>query len=174
MSNSKGSRSRDGCFDCRRRKRRCDEEKPVCRSCRRTGAECIFPGLRSASTPMKFIVAASPSHYMVPINQPSRKASFLNTTSHELAAICSKFDGSDVGVLRYNSDDSLDELRRIDRGGSDNRLLRVVSPFSFSQSPEAVQAVEAALIQYCELLSKHSNREMRSMTYTTIRCRGHQ
>ncbi|CAM1507804.1 Fc.00g046520.m01.CDS01 [Cosmosporella sp. VM-42] len=148
MSNSKGSRSRDGCFNCRRRKRRCDEEKPVCLSCRRTGAECVFPAPRSASTPLKFIVAASPNHYMVPINQSSKRASFLNITSHELATICPKFEGTDANVLRHDLDESLDGLQWNQRGGSDDRILRVVSPFSFSQSPEALQEVETALIQY--------------------------
>lgn len=43
MAGAHGSRSRDGCSNCRRRKRRCDESKPVCLTCRRTGADCIYP-----------------------------------------------------------------------------------------------------------------------------------
>jgi hypothetical protein len=74
-----GSRSRDGCFNCRKRKRRCDEEKPVCRRCRKIGDDCVFP-----TSTLKFVVAAS-DHYMIPIQQ---NLSFLNLSTRELVAIC--------------------------------------------------------------------------------------
>lgn len=152
MSASKGSRSRDGCFNCRRRKRRCDEEKPICLSCRRTGAECIFPKSPSGSTPLKFIVATSPAHHMVPINQANRRASFLNLTPHDLATICPKFQGTDAHF--ENSDLDIGhsaELAWEDEGVSDTRLLRMISPFSMTQAPESLRALETALIQYCKL-----------------------
>lgn len=36
-------RSRKGCFTCRRRKKRCDEAKPVCNACTRLKLECSYP-----------------------------------------------------------------------------------------------------------------------------------
>lgn len=151
MSSSKGSRSRDGCFSCRRRKRRCDEEKPICASCRRTGAECIYPNSPSATTPMKFIVATSSSHHMLPIQRSHRKASFLNLTPHDLEVFCPKFQGTETDQAQHDSenDDAVD-LRWDSNAGSDTRLLRIVSPFTFAQTPESLRTLETALIQYCK------------------------
>lgn len=36
-------RSRMGCFTCRKRKKRCDEGKPVCKACERLKLECSYP-----------------------------------------------------------------------------------------------------------------------------------
>ncbi|KPM39700.1 hypothetical protein AK830_g6877 [Neonectria ditissima] len=36
-------RSRTGCFTCRRRKKKCNEEKPVCSGCKRNKLECHWP-----------------------------------------------------------------------------------------------------------------------------------
>lgn len=36
-------RSRTGCFTCRRRKKKCNEEKPICIGCKRNKLECHWP-----------------------------------------------------------------------------------------------------------------------------------
>ncbi|KAK2608580.1 hypothetical protein QQS21_002927 [Conoideocrella luteorostrata] len=36
-------RSRTGCFTCRRRKKKCNEEKPVCSGCKRNKLKCTWP-----------------------------------------------------------------------------------------------------------------------------------
>jgi hypothetical protein len=36
-------RSRTGCFTCRRRKKKCDEAKPICRGCERNRLQCHWP-----------------------------------------------------------------------------------------------------------------------------------
>ncbi|KAF7561259.1 hypothetical protein G7046_g2869 [Stylonectria norvegica] len=36
-------RSRTGCFTCRRRKKKCNEEKPTCSGCRRNSLDCHWP-----------------------------------------------------------------------------------------------------------------------------------
>ncbi|KAH6969373.1 fungal-specific transcription factor domain-containing protein [Fusarium avenaceum] len=84
-----GSRSREGCFNCRKRKRRCDEEKPVCRRCRKTRDDCVFPEPASTSN-LKFVVAAS-DHYLVPTT--TQNTSFLNLSPQELVSICDHFKG---------------------------------------------------------------------------------
>ncbi|VTO83103.1 unnamed protein product [Fusarium graminearum] len=78
---SGGSRSRDGCFNCRKRKRRCDEDKPICQRCRKIGDDCVFP---SSSNVFKFVVVAPSDHYMIPITQ---NISFLNLSTQELVSI---------------------------------------------------------------------------------------
>ncbi|ENH70383.1 hypothetical protein FOC1_g10012308 [Fusarium oxysporum f. sp. cubense race 1] len=122
---SGGSRSRDGCFNCRRRKRRCDEEKPTCRRCQRTGDDCIFPSPASASNPLKFIVAASNDHYLVPSDNQSH--SFLNLSPQELVAICNSTEGRIVWTQES--------------------VPRSLSPFAF----ESGRSVEKALVQYSRI-----------------------
>ena len=39
-----GARSRSGCLSCRRRKKKCDEEKPICTACLRNNLACVWPG----------------------------------------------------------------------------------------------------------------------------------
>ncbi|KAJ6005575.1 hypothetical protein N7451_003519 [Penicillium sp. IBT 35674x] len=39
-----GSRSRLGCLSCRRRKKKCDEQKPICTACLRNNLGCLWPG----------------------------------------------------------------------------------------------------------------------------------
>lgn len=38
-----GARSRQGCLICRRRKKKCDEVKPVCTACLRNNFNCVWP-----------------------------------------------------------------------------------------------------------------------------------
>lgn len=38
-----GARSRLGCFSCRRRKKKCDEVKPICTACLRNHFPCVWP-----------------------------------------------------------------------------------------------------------------------------------
>jgi transcription factor-like protein/Zn(2)-Cys(6) binuclear cluster domain-containing protein len=44
-----GIRSRAGCFTCRRRKKKCNEEKPTCSGCRRNCLECCWPSEEDAA-----------------------------------------------------------------------------------------------------------------------------
>ncbi|KAJ5106648.1 hypothetical protein N7456_003323 [Penicillium angulare] len=38
-----GARSRSGCLSCRRRKKKCDEKKPICTACLRNNLGCVWP-----------------------------------------------------------------------------------------------------------------------------------
>lgn len=44
-------RSRSGCFTCRRRKKKCDEAKPLCSGCRRNRLDCRWPVQSGSSSP---------------------------------------------------------------------------------------------------------------------------
>lgn len=37
------TRSKNGCYTCRRRKKKCDEAYPLCKSCKANGLECTWP-----------------------------------------------------------------------------------------------------------------------------------
>ncbi|ODA77347.1 hypothetical protein RJ55_06975 [Drechmeria coniospora] len=43
-------RSRTGCFTCRRRKKKCSEEKPICSGCRRNKLDCRWPAETSPTS----------------------------------------------------------------------------------------------------------------------------
>lgn len=132
MAGAHGSRSRDGCSNCRRRKRRCDESKPVCLTCRRTGADCIYPVPGSASNPLKFVVATSP-HYILP-SPGAGKSRFLHLSSTEMPALCLP------GETSINQPDG----PRLDMG-----FPRQISLFQ-GTGQRALRAVEPALMQYCK------------------------
>ncbi|RAH44651.1 Zn(II)2Cys6 transcription factor domain-containing protein [Aspergillus brunneoviolaceus CBS 621.78] len=68
-------RSRDGCTSCRKRRTKCDEEKPACGTCVRLGKECEYlkPGLRFQ------IVTGQSSR------SPSEDGAPSNATAQELA-----------------------------------------------------------------------------------------
>lgn len=37
------TRTKTGCYCCRRRKKKCDEHKPICSGCLRNGLHCVYP-----------------------------------------------------------------------------------------------------------------------------------
>ncbi|GJN74789.1 C6 transcription factor [Purpureocillium lilacinum] len=43
-------RSRTGCFTCRRRKKKCNEEKPICSGCKRNKLDCRWPTEAASSS----------------------------------------------------------------------------------------------------------------------------
>ncbi|PHH90454.1 hypothetical protein CDD83_3629 [Cordyceps sp. RAO-2017] len=69
-------RSRTGCFTCRRRKKKCNEEKPVCSGCRRNKLDCRWPA-DSASSSVSSPAArhlrdkASPTAPLRPSSEPA-------------------------------------------------------------------------------------------------------
>ncbi|KAF4976706.1 hypothetical protein FDECE_18443, partial [Fusarium decemcellulare] len=137
-----GSRSRDGCFNCRSRKRKCDQEKPVCRRCRKMGDNCVFPEPASASNPLKFVVAASPNHYVVPIPESHQPPSFLNLSPRELVAILQEDKEQDNSEDNPLSNDPRRESQAL------VPFPRVISPFAFGQQPDGPKSIETALVQY--------------------------
>jgi len=55
------TKSRQGCDQCRKRRVKCDERKPICTTCSKRGDECIFPEPRSR-TSTRTSQSKSPSH----------------------------------------------------------------------------------------------------------------
>ncbi|CVK90496.1 related to C6 transcription factor [Fusarium mangiferae] len=46
-------RSRTGCFTCRKRKKKCDESKPICSGCKRNKLDCVWPEPQPAKGPSR-------------------------------------------------------------------------------------------------------------------------
>ncbi|KAH7175844.1 fungal-specific transcription factor domain-containing protein [Dactylonectria macrodidyma] len=74
-------RSRTGCFTCRRRKKKCNEEKPICSGCKRNKLECHWPAESSNSSNSQKRDAAAPGSG---VNPPqSSRLSFATSMSSE-------------------------------------------------------------------------------------------
>ncbi|KAL6399081.1 uncharacterized protein AUP68_17622 [Ilyonectria robusta] len=86
------SRSRTGCFTCRRRKKKCDERKPICSGCRQNSLECNWPALPSMFAKAQRLAPAAMSAKAISRQQPS-------TTSLEAASSSS----TDLGSTRVHS-----------------------------------------------------------------------
>ncbi|KAH7160353.1 fungal-specific transcription factor domain-containing protein [Dactylonectria estremocensis] len=155
MSRANGSRSRSGCSTCRRRKRRCDEAKPVCVSCLRLKSDCVYPTLGSSSNPLKFVVATSPSHYFIPVEEQARKLGFLHLSSHELARLSPRYadveESNGPSVVEVNLDAvhvPRREAQRHNQVQLSDSISWNISQFTFSEGRESLWTVEAALMQY--------------------------
>ncbi|KAH9241285.1 hypothetical protein K456DRAFT_604404 [Colletotrichum gloeosporioides 23] len=88
-----GSRTRDGCFHCRQRKKRCDKYKPECGKCQKDGVACVYPSLDPTSE-LKFTEPWSGpwrgQHPILPLKTAANN-SFVNIARDELAVICQQY-----------------------------------------------------------------------------------
>lgn len=155
MSNNKGTRSRQGCFNCRKRKRRCDQTKPVCLSCTKIGSRCEYP---SATTPLKFVISLSPGHYTIPVANTDARTPFLNLTSHDVATIGPALHDLESNQHDHALDGAGDELEdsRLEVRSNMNQKMQAMTqrPLSlqlFSGS-DAMKSIQFALLQYCQLI----------------------
>ncbi|OAA53341.1 Zn(2)-C6 fungal-type DNA-binding domain protein [Cordyceps fumosorosea ARSEF 2679] len=74
-------RSRTGCFTCRRRKKKCNEEKPLCSGCRRNHLECTWPTENASAMQTRTKNPTSPAVSKSPTNRP-RATSFAGKPDH--------------------------------------------------------------------------------------------
>ncbi|EUC54900.1 fungal Zn(2)-cys(6) binuclear cluster domain protein [Rhizoctonia solani AG-3 Rhs1AP] len=56
---SHSQRSRSGCLTCRRKRKKCNEQKPCCSRCARTDSMCIWPGQSEGDTNPRIIASTS-------------------------------------------------------------------------------------------------------------------
>lgn len=53
------TRTKTGCFCCRRRKKKCDERKPACSGCLRNNLHCVYPREEELKKSAAFLAAPS-------------------------------------------------------------------------------------------------------------------
>ncbi|QLG70401.1 hypothetical protein HG535_0A03400 [Zygotorulaspora mrakii] len=70
-------RSRNGCLNCRKRRKKCDEVKPVCTACKRNFLQCVWP---EGGMPVEKISSSARRYNPI---------SFSNLTIHDLNDIYS-------------------------------------------------------------------------------------
>ncbi|GMM27763.1 hypothetical protein DAMA08_004790 [Martiniozyma asiatica (nom. inval.)] len=64
------TRTKSGCFCCRKRKKKCDEQKPACSGCIRNNLECVYPD-------MEHIHKSSARKVKKSIKQDEKVAAFI-------------------------------------------------------------------------------------------------
>ncbi|KAH7131283.1 C6 zinc finger protein [Dactylonectria macrodidyma] len=120
------TKSRAGCKNCKRRKVKCDELKPVCGNCIRFGMVCDFSPISTQHIPVKV-----PSPEPVEKRKPGRPRKYWSQTA--------------VG---HNDNDNVDpEL------GSSSNTLSEPSPSSMALSPaELTSPLFTSVIDYLDLM----------------------
>jgi hypothetical protein len=91
-----GTRNRSGCLTCRRRKKRCDEIKPICRRCQTSGTSCVYPN-PVGSCSERYIVSLALDHYI--LSNASGERHFVNTHPSDVARLCLSYDGLTIRLL---------------------------------------------------------------------------
>jgi hypothetical protein len=86
-----GTRSRTGCMACRRRKKRCDEMRPICRRCQVSGVSCVYPNASGAFSE-RYLISSALEHYMLP-DSPSERH-FINLGLKDISRLCLTYDSS--------------------------------------------------------------------------------
>ncbi|PYI02429.1 hypothetical protein BO78DRAFT_351608 [Aspergillus sclerotiicarbonarius CBS 121057] len=81
-------RSRTGCLSCKKRKRRCGEEKPACRNCVVRGFECPYLLENSQSVNVRFQISVS-NGARLPVEKQSRRH-FLTISSGDVSLLSSE------------------------------------------------------------------------------------
>ncbi|KAL0943703.1 uncharacterized protein CTRU02_201590 [Colletotrichum truncatum] len=135
-----GSRSRDGCMDCRRRKRGCDKAKPVCSSCRKHRVACIY-NKPNQTSPSKYFVSVAGEHFILPL-ESAVNHSFVNLRSDEIGVVCGQYAEQAIHTAPPPTDQNQHTAP------SKNHMPLVRNP-CWLPIPEKVQSVhETLLVQY--------------------------
>lgn len=131
-----GTRSRSGCLACRRRKKRCDEAKPICDRCQGSGATCVYPNTHGTFH-TRFLVSSALEHYTLPTRSFERH--FVNLLQQDVARLCLTYATPGDGSSDLASVIQFDPWREIPR----------------SMSNAVVNVSEMGYIEYCESSLKH-------------------
>ncbi|RAH84850.1 hypothetical protein BO86DRAFT_407289 [Aspergillus japonicus CBS 114.51] len=74
-------RSRTGCLNCKKRKRRCGEERPACRNCEVRGFDCSYLFETSQPAPLRFKISLGKGHRSSPKRR--NRWQFLSVSYHD-------------------------------------------------------------------------------------------
>ena len=111
---SNGTRSKTGCLPCRRRRHKCDEQKPICRGCRRARAqlECVWP---FNDEPARFVVSGAPPDVFLLPAARTEDGDFITTSRDEFTRLTTESDMEerDREMLVDGSDGAWDASRAL-------------------------------------------------------------
>lgn len=105
-------------------------------------------------------MATSPDHYIIPVDEQTRKPRFLHLSSHELGSLCPRFADTVVAEKGPGEPGHVEEdpdVVHIPDGPQwdsqvqlSHQVPRHMTQFNFNEGREPLWTVEAALVQYCE------------------------
>lgn len=130
------SRTKSGCLACRARRKKCDEQKPACRSCDRLQLDCSWPVSTSDDGP-----GVMPS--FPPELQPAQPFQASATTeSRDIiqSAACSYAGGDEFNVLGSPKEPLLSELRDL---GQQLRECGIL-PYNLGIAPGVCDKIHAS------------------------------
>jgi hypothetical protein len=130
--NKRHNRVRSGCFACRKRKKKCDEDQPQCMACVRNGYKCVYP-VNNETLPVKFKIERA-SYDMTSLRK--RKLSMSGLDSDQFAKHQKLFN-----VLVFDNKSSKSTSRSI----KSNSLQNVFEVGYRSSSDSSVSSPECLL-----------------------------
>ncbi|CAD1811780.1 Fungal Zn(2)-Cys(6) binuclear cluster domain family protein [Candida parapsilosis] len=116
-------RSKTGCLNCRRRKKKCDETSPVCQACQVRNQECVWPDLSkgsntkriskpSGAVPTKrIVVAPAPSSFTIDLGMSSSENKSFTTTPSTATNLSNSTKSSTPATTASSSLSSLTDSR---------------------------------------------------------------
>ncbi len=140
-----GRRSRLGCLECRKRRKKCDEGHPLCSSCHERGAECIYPRRGHTST------------VLMPIKPAT------NPVSPMLA----RLPQTDTSELIHHFDQTLANLISFSRAGTTNPFFSNVLPL-VPESKLVRSAVESVASAHLAVLGTGSQLNAQHLHSRTL------
>ncbi|KAJ9149336.1 C6 zinc finger domain-containing protein [Pleurostoma richardsiae] len=135
-ASKKRKRTRSGCLTCRRKKRKCDECRPVCARCSRVGATCEW-GVRVTFRPVNSI--PSPARSSLSETQEQRRFDVLDLTDSVVREYQSR-PADDQGRTRVDQHDVPLARSSLSTAVPDHRFLQSWSLESVpSTAPDCVR-----------------------------------
>ena len=146
-----GRRSRHGCLECRKRRKKCDEGLPVCSACGERGAECIYPRKGHTSTAL---IALKPA------TQPGIK-------------LLSSLSESDTSELIHHFDQTVSNLISFSRNGATNPFFTNVLPL-IPDSKLVRSAIETVASAHLAVLGSGSQFDAQHLQSRTLGLLAHE
>ena len=146
-----GRRSRLGCLECRKRRKKCDEAHPICSSCLERGAECIYPRRGHSS------------NALMPIKPAVKPGS----------PILSNLSQTDTSELIHHFDQTVANLISFSRAGTTNPFFANVLPL-VPESKLVRSAVESVASAHLAVLGPGSQFDAQHLQARTLSLLAHE
>ena len=149
-ASASGRRSRLGCIECRKRRKKCDEAHPICSACLERGAECIYPRRNLSSNALAPIKPAS---------RPGPKV-LLNISPTDTSELIHHFDSTVANLISFS------------RSGTTNPFFANILPL-VPESKLVRSAVESVASAHLAVLGPGSQFDAQYLQSRTLSLLAH-
>ena len=168
------TRSHQGCWTCKRRRRRCDKQHPTCQNCADRGVECEGYEVRlrwgtGVASRGQFTGAEKPLKECVPMRPKGRRRDL--SKERKLLQVSAPSDATSPSNQRFETDDSPVDSYTMGYG---SEQFPVVSERSkqdemLFQECESIQLIALMLSELRLIETSHERRHQRSSFYYSPR-----